>query len=261
MLAYPDLRFVVETVATERQDHDRIVELVKDKEDFLEVMLEDEKLVRRILADEEIVLRISPHLLFDILLRRVRRDLEKEKYVLEITEGGQQVPVFEAPSVVELLQEKGPRDYLVDMHSSFTRTESTVVYWMEKGRLRRRRFSDLEIDDLILLSQLSEPETQPALYKRIGDIALFISGIFPDYAGRPALGLHRLTVRRRGLTDYEDEGQRFYSLAAKASSHSTLGPILETLAHKFSTARKALNVLSRRYLHGRRLKWFGYNAG
>jgi hypothetical protein len=43
-LTESDLRFVVETVATRRRDHDHIVDLVRNKEDLLESMLEDPKL-------------------------------------------------------------------------------------------------------------------------------------------------------------------------------------------------------------------------
>ena len=44
-----DLRFLVETVATSRRDHDHIVNLIRDKEDLLEPMLEDPKLTERLL--------------------------------------------------------------------------------------------------------------------------------------------------------------------------------------------------------------------
>ncbi len=44
-LSESDLKFVVQTVATRRQDHDRVMELVRGKEDLLEPMLEDPKLV------------------------------------------------------------------------------------------------------------------------------------------------------------------------------------------------------------------------
>jgi len=259
-LSEADLRFVVETVATQRPDREKVLELVRDKEDFIEFMLEDEKLVRRVLSDEEILLKISPRLLFDILLRRVRRDLERERYILEPVGPERRIPVFDAPQVAELLREKEPRDYLVDMLSSFARTESVVIYWMEKGKLRRRKFSDMDLDDMIRLSQLVEPEFRAAFYRRIGDIALFISGIFPDYASRP-LPWARFTIAgKRSLADYEIEGQRFYNLASRETKESHLGPVFRLLADKFNLARKALNVLSERYIHIHRFSWFHYKS-
>jgi hypothetical protein len=42
-LSDSDLRFVVQTVATSRRDHDHIVNLIRDKEDLIEPMLEDKR--------------------------------------------------------------------------------------------------------------------------------------------------------------------------------------------------------------------------
>jgi hypothetical protein len=38
------------------------------------------------------------------------------------------------------------------------------------------------MDDMIELARIIDPEMRPALYKRIADIALFLSGIFPEHA-------------------------------------------------------------------------------
>ena len=70
-LSDSDLRFVVQTVATSRRDHDHIVNLIRDKEDLIEPMLEDPKLLERLFQDDETLVRVSPHLLFSVLLRRV----------------------------------------------------------------------------------------------------------------------------------------------------------------------------------------------
>ena len=50
-LTESDLKFVVETVATRRRDHDHILELVRDREELLEVMLNDPKLAERLLNE------------------------------------------------------------------------------------------------------------------------------------------------------------------------------------------------------------------
>jgi hypothetical protein len=71
-LSESDLRFLVETVATSRRDYDHIVNLIRDKEDLLEPMLEDPKHTERLFHDEEAFVRISPHLLFSVLLRPQR---------------------------------------------------------------------------------------------------------------------------------------------------------------------------------------------
>jgi hypothetical protein len=74
-LSESDLRFLVETVATNRRDYDYIVNLVRDKEDLLEPMLDDPKLTARLFRDEKALVRVTPHMLFSVLLRRLRTGL------------------------------------------------------------------------------------------------------------------------------------------------------------------------------------------
>src|SRR5260370_21654921 len=111
-LTESDLRFLVETVATSRRYYDHIVNLVRDKEDLLEPMLEDPKLTERIFREEEALVRISPHLLFSVLMRRLRKELDKEAYILDVDTKGKRIPIFESPAVAEVLSDKKVRDYL-----------------------------------------------------------------------------------------------------------------------------------------------------
>jgi hypothetical protein len=250
-----DLRFLVETVATRRQDYDHIISLIRDKEDLIDPMLEDPKLVERLVREEEIFVRISPCLLFSVLLRRVRSDLQKEAYVNEVGPRGKRIPVFEAPAVAEMLTDKKTRDYLADMLSSFARTNSGVVYWKERGTWHKRRFSDVDMDDMIALAGIVDPEMRPALYKRVADIALFLSGIFPDYAAFIS-GRRIMLANKRTLKDYEEHGKRFYAMAARETDQVYWRPALEVLAEKFTFARRALNTLSDRYLKRQRTGFF-----
>src|SRR6516165_8079341 len=180
-LTESDLRFVVETVATSRRDYDHIVDLVRGKEDLLEPMLEDPKLMERLFREEEALVQISPHLLFSVLLRRLRKELDKEAYILDVDARRKRIPIFESPAVAEMLSDKKVRDYLAEMLYSFTRTNDGIIYWKELGTWHKRRFSDIDIDDMIELARI-DPEMRPRLYKRIADIALFLSGIFPEHA-------------------------------------------------------------------------------
>lgn len=255
-----DLKFLVETVAAKYQDHTSIIELIIDKEDFQDKMLDDPKLAQRVLNDEEAFIRISPYMLFSILLRQIRRDLENETYINEVGDKGERIPVFEAPEVAELLDHRPPRDYLVDMLSSFAKTRSTVAYWMERGRLRRRKFSDMDIDDMILLCSQSDPEVRPMYYKRIADVALFLAGIFPDHTIQSASRTCSIRHKRRTIADYETEGQTFYELAARESPEPGLESIFTTLSEKFTLARRALNFLSERYVRSERAYYFGLPA-
>src|SRR4051812_37129616 len=160
-LTESDLRFIVETVATRRHDYDRIIELVRDKDDLLEPMLEDSKLLDRLYHDPNALLRVSPYLMFAVLVRRIRRDLEKEPFLFQRDAGGKQIPVFEVPQAIQLLGQSAIRDYLTEMLCSFVRANTAVLYRNQQGALRERKFSDLDMDDMIALCQWVEPHLKP----------------------------------------------------------------------------------------------------
>ena len=259
-LSESDLRFLVETVATNRRDYDHIVNLVRGKEDLLEPMLDDPKLLERIFRDEEALVRVTPHMLFSVLLRRLRRELENETYVLDVDTKGKRIPVFEGPAVAEMLSDKQIRDYLAEMLSSFARSNSGIIYWKERGTWHKRRFSDIDLDDMVELARIIDPEMRPALYKRIADLALFLSGIFPEHAAHFGGPRKTMFSAKRTLKDYEQAGKRFYKVAARETDQTQWKPVLETLAEKFTLARLALNSLSDRYVKTLRARYFRFPA-
>jgi hypothetical protein len=77
---------------------------------------------------------------------------------------------------------------------------------------------------------------------------LFLSGIFPDYLGLFAARHRARFSASRTLKDHEQQGQRFYNLAAWETDQGQWQLALKTLAEKFTLARWALNTLSERYL-------------
>lgn len=256
-----DLDFIVQTTATSRQDHDHIKSIVRDKPDLLDIMLNDERLYLR-LTQEEAWVQVSPYLFFSVLLRRTRRDLDREPYTMEWLGRGQRVPVFDSHEATALLADGSVLDYLAQMLASFTRVETSVVYYRWRGRLRRRRFSDMDVDDVLALSQNVDPESRFAFYKRAADIALFMVGVFPDYVARSApLSPVRVQLwgrRVRTLEEYEDEGRRFYRMAAEqAEKEPSMRGVLARLGEQFDVARKPLNFMSERYIFQMRHQWFG----
>jgi len=255
-LTESDLKFVVQTVATERKDHDHIVGLVRDKADLLELMLDDPKLAARLVHEDEAFIRVSPYLLFAVLLRRVWRDLEGRAFVLERDSRGRRLPVFDARRVVELLGDAVLREYLIEMLCSFVHTNTGVLYFRERGWWHKRKFNDLDMDDMIALCELTAPRWKPRLYKRIADISLFLTGIYPDHATARVRSPRRRATHSRTLPDYEREGRRFYSVAAREPEPPWPTAVFETLSQKFELAREALNALSDHYLQPLRDRFF-----
>jgi hypothetical protein len=251
-----DLRFLVETVGEERYGP-QTLHLLRTREDLLDVMLEDDRLVRRLLGDEQVLLRVSPGFVFSVLFRRVIRDLNERSYTLERTPA-ETVAVFDSGRVRRLIAEPAIWGYLVGLLTSFVRTE-TVTVWVRRGeRYRRRRLSTLNLDDMIELAGLVGEEEARPIFRRIADIALFTSGIFPDYLRAPRRG--RVLPERwlgvpRTVETYEEHGRRFYRLAAQPEGGAE-GRVLAALAEEFPMARKSLEILSDRYLRWTRFSWF-----
>jgi hypothetical protein len=106
-----------------------------------------------------------------------------------------------------------------------------------------------------------DPEMRPRLYKRIADIALFLSGIFPEHAVLFAARSKTIYSAKRTLEDYEHTGSRFYSMAALETDQAQWKPVLETLAEKFTLARLGLNNLSERYFKTHRARYFQFPTG
>jgi hypothetical protein len=267
-LADKDLDFVIQTVVTRRTDYDHIKEIVRDKPDLISTMLDDPRLFQRVAGEEEVFLKISPYLFFEILLRQARRDLQARTYTYEKIGLTTEVPVFDAQKVSGFLKDDSLRTYLAGMLSSFTKTQSTVVYFKSGKKYYKRRYSDLDVDDLKELSALVEEEDKFLLYRRIADVCLFLTGIFPEAIEQgmryPASGRARPPAvagrKRRSIDDYIQEGQEFYRLAAACPSSARVAAagVLNCLADNFEHARKPLLYITRRYLTFQKNQLFGY---
>lgn len=252
-LTESDLRFIVETVADQRPDHDHIIELVRDKDDLIEPMLDDPRLLDRLYNDPKACLRVSPYLMFSLLVRRLRKDLEKEPFLFQRDAGGKRIPIFEVPQAIELLGKAAIRDYLTEMLCSFVRAGSGVLYRNEQGMLQERKFSDLDMDDMIALCRWVEPHIKPRLYKRIADIALFVAGVYPDHTSH--FVRRRRSQQWRIVHDYEREGRHFYTLVARSAHPPWPAPVFERLAEQFLLVCAVLSALSERYLKPLRARY------
>lgn len=229
--------------------------------DQLEHHLDDDRIVRRLMADDQAVLELSPRLLFTILLRRIRRDLAEIPYTVERVEPDGRLVVFDAGVVRDWLAVEEMFRYLVELLVSFERVETVTVQRTQPVR-EIRRLNTLNIDDMVELAGLVEPHVQPLVFRRIGDIALFTSGLFGEAIAGPrrfplAFAVSARGIRQHRLEDYEEAGRRFYRLAADrlGEIRPDLARVLARLADEFTIARKPLAVLSERYISWVRPGW------
>ncbi len=263
-LSESDLDFVIGEAAPQFRDKERLKQLIREDSDFRKALIGDERVFRRVMSDEDIFLKISPTLFFEILLRRTLKELEKASHTVEKVAGGQ-VPVFDTKAVVSLLTREEVLDYLTDMLASFTRTESYVIpVRVRKGVWRRIRFSDMDVDALSRLCEVTDEERRFSLYKRIADVCLFILGIFPEYAlpeyRYPPLAEVRsaITKGRKAVQEYEEEGRKFYKLAAEhqLAKALELSEVFWLLHENFNVAKKPLNFISQHYIYSKKRQLF-----
>ena len=266
VLTESDLDFIVSEAAQGPTDTDRLKLLIEEDEQFRAAFLGDENVFQRLMADEEMFVRVSPALYFEVLLRQALRDLETAGYTVE-RDGRADLPVFDTPEVVSFLSIQGVLDYLAHMLASFNRINSYAVpVRIRRGIRRRVVYNDMDIDSLVRLCATADWEQRFGYYKRIADVCLFISGVFPDFAS-PAVRYSvpnsmRTTVSdrtRRSLSDYEVQGSQFYGLAEEHDSaqHLGLSGVFRLLRDHFATARKPLSFIASHYLHGSRGRLFG----
>ncbi|RLB44055.1 MAG: hypothetical protein DRH12_01165 [Deltaproteobacteria bacterium] len=261
-----DLEFLVESASPEVSDKTRLKQIISEDEDFRNTFISDEKVFRRVMDDREIFLKISPALFFEILLRRAARDLEEARFTVEKS-GMSKIPIFDTQEIAELMSNESLVTYLADMLSSFIKTRSYRLSFRAKpGVWRKITFSDLDIHTLMSFSEAVSEAHRLRFYKRIADICLFILGMFPEYAEReyryPFSGQLRPQIQgklRISPQQYEEEGKKFYRLAAEyeETRNPTLADVFWELHGNFRVATKPLNVISEKYLHYKKERVFG----
>jgi hypothetical protein len=216
---------------------------------------------------------VSPFLAFGVAVHRAITDLSAMDYLPERSGPRQRVPVFDTPQLRDFLGSAARRLFLAELLASFTRIASGRYRVRSGGRSRTRRFSELDPVRLAGLLEVAPEESRPGVYRRLGDVCLFLTGVFPDYAAAHALGpvdaarlLRSARVpsgERDGLVGapaldlLEYLGARWYRAALTAAPVQTARlAVVGEVADRFRQARRVLNHLADRYLLGPGSTWF-----
>jgi hypothetical protein len=238
--------------------------------DLLESALSAPQTFERVFGEsDELVVRVSPYLVFAVALHRALSELEHTFFVEERITTRMRVPVFDVAMLRDFAADDDRRIFVVELLASYTRVASGPI-WVRRanGRgWRRQRVSELDAARLAAAIDLVPPEDRPGVYRRLGDLALFLTGVFPDHTMRrpvPPVSRERLTrsVRSLGapalaemgqLTGTESDllawlGPRWYRLAARATPLPSVTNLLEDVASRFDVARRLLNVVTDRVL-------------
>jgi hypothetical protein len=214
----------------------------------------------------------SPFLTFAVAVHRTGAHLEHASFVNEWIGPRQRIPVFNVAQLRELLAEPVRRFFLVELLASYTHVASGVTWERTRRGWRRRRFSELDPVRLAGLLEVVAPAEQAGVYRRLGDLALFLTGVFPDHTAVAGLGgvdaarLLRATGLKPdpasdlgGVALLEYLGERWYRRAATSVKGTPLGSLVAAadIGDRFTDARRLLNVVTDRYLFPLRDRWFG----
>ncbi len=211
----------------------------------------------------------STFLVFALVVNRSVMDLRGASHVAEWSGPGKRLPVFDVEPMRMFIDDGLRRYFLTEFLESFTRVASGSYLVKTGSGYRRRRFSELDPIRLAELVEQLPAMERPGGYRRLGDVALFLSGVLPDHTARhplpmaqrerlarsAAIGPTRALVEDGGLGFLESAGAGWYRKSVdEAEDMAGAGPtFLRDVADRFGDARRILNYLADRYLFRRDL--------
>src|SRR5437899_2842571 len=223
--------------------------------------------------DGDPLLQASPFLVFAAMVHRVARDLETAAFVDEWQGPNRTLPVFDVERLRAFLQPPRHRTILAELLTSYTRVASGTWWEHTECGWRRHRYSELDPIRLAELLEVVPPAQRAGVYRRLGDLALFLSGVFPDHVASHPLPPRQLPRLARILEDpagpaevarmqgpqagiwvLEWLGRRAYRLTIRQAGASA--GELRALVEDFGSARRVLNLITGRYLYPSRARWF-----
>ena len=221
----------------------------------------------------------SPVHTFAVAVHRSATELAAASFTDEWVGPRQRVPVFDVDVLRDFVGDPLRRLFLIELLASYTHVASGSTWVRTRRGWRRRRFSELDPVRLAGLLEVVGEAERPGVYRRLGDCALFLTGVFPDHTatqGLPSLDHARLLrLGPAGESDVEELptgvaqlgavgllehlGRRWYGLAAGAAEAPPTATMQATaeVARRFRHARRILNYVTDRFLFPYRDTWFG----
>jgi hypothetical protein len=229
------------------------------------------------------VLRVSPFLVFAVAVHRAARELGSTPFVPEWSGAGRRALVLDVPRLREFVSNPVHRFFLAELLASYARVASGSVLVATSRGLRRRRFSELDPVQLAGLVEVVDKAERPGVLRRLGDLALFLTGVFPDYVARHGFGpvdqgrLLRMTAIGPGATGRGGPapsgrlggadavallaglGRRWYEAASRLLPRPLPADVavIGEMPERFDDARRVLSVVADRFLFPQRDRWFG----
>ncbi len=207
-------------------------------------------------------LTVSPALFFAVLVHRAADQIAESDWVNEWVSPGMRLPVFDVEPLVEFTDAPGRLQFVSELLVGFTMPAIGPV-----------PSDQLDMDEVVDWLSAVDPADRVRLLRRLGDLALFQAGVFPDSNGTTLLSVKQAEHlgRSAGMTDDELDhlvdpasttpgldaletlSSAWYTAAAASSPGEPV--VLRDVANRIRAARRFLNYLTDQYLHPTRNDW------
>jgi hypothetical protein len=233
------------------------------------------------------LLGASPFLVFAVALHGAGTALQSAPYVAEWLGPGRRMPVFDVAQLQDFMASPWRRFFLTELLASYTHVASGSVLVPTRRGFRRQRFSELDPVRLAGLLDVVTDAERPGVLRRLGDLALFLTGVFPDHLARRGFGpVEEGRLLRAGVASptrpdspgdqpdaavfdrgavglLEQLGRRWYGGAFDLLTRPVADnvAVLGELPQRFPQARRVLGLVTERFLFSDRDRWFGAAFG
>jgi hypothetical protein len=222
----------------------------------LDELLAGEHVADAVLDGDVDPLRISPQLLFAVLVHRSADELAGSGWIADWVGPGARLPVFDVEPLVEFADAPARLRFVSHLLVTFTAPPPGPVATERLG-----------LDELVDWLDAVDPEARTGLLRQLGDLALFQAGVFPDSTGASPLSTQQAERFGRSLGMTDDEVVQLVdpesptagldameTLSASwyraAADESTDIPVLvRDVANRIRAARRFLTHIADRYLH------------
>ena len=212
-LSQNDFEFIAQTLGKSPEEQSALLQLSNDPFTLTE-LLHDSRLFERAMTKPPIILTLSHSLFFYIVTYHAlkQKDMAEDDVV----------------------------DYVAGICVEF-RTSQTL--WQLAAQRGERT---IYIVDLLNLMNGLDKAQQYHLRRYIGNVALFLTGFFPDFVFQ-----RNKTMGAPSITYYEKIGSaQFETAASQALDHDeNTAPVLNTLSERFVEIRSALNIFTDHHLN------------
>lgn len=206
-------------------------------------------------------LLVSPLLLFAVLVHHCADELASSPWVDDWVGPGCRLPVFDVEPLLEFTDAPGRLLFAAQLLVGFA---VPTEYPIPVDRL--------DLDELVDWLGAVEPRDQIVLLRKLGDLALFQAGVFPDSNGATTLSTSQAEHlgRSAGMSDDEldhlvdhfsptpglDALEVLSSAWYRAAAESSSSPVLLCdVANRITAARRFLNYVADRYLYRVQPDW------